>query len=91
MLIGRISVAILPLIMHFTTAIRFFPPWNGLKLSIRPGLKSAIFLFGSYTKAMSPLLHVSKPFSFLCLKCSCNCNKCSLLQQFLKSTKILIK
>ena len=75
LLIGRFSVTILPLIMHFTTTIRFFPSWDGLKLSIIPVLKSALFLFGSYNKTMSPLSHISKPFSFLYLKCSRNCNK----------------
>ena len=43
LLVGRNSVVILPLIMHFTIAIRFFPSWNGLKFSIIPVLKSALF------------------------------------------------
>ena len=88
LLIGRVSVAILPLIMHFTTAIRFFPSSNGLKFAIIPVLKFALFLFGSYTKTMSPLLHVSRSFSFLYLKCSPSCSKYSLFQRFQKSTKI---
>ena len=81
LLIGRGSVSIPPLIMHFKTAICFFPSWDGLKLSIIPVLKYVLFLFGSYTKTMSPLLHLSKPFSFLCLKRSPNCNKYSSFQQ----------
>ena len=36
LLIGRVSVAILPLIMHMTTAICFFPSRNGLKFSSIP-------------------------------------------------------
>ena len=47
--------------------------------------------FGSHTKTKSLLLHVSQLFSFLYLKCSPNCNKYSLFQRFLKSTKILLK
>ena len=35
-----VIVAILPLIIHFTTAIRVFPSWNGLNLTV---LKSAHF------------------------------------------------
>ena len=58
LLIGHVSVTMVPLIMHFTTAICFFPSWHGLKFSIIPVLKSP-FLFGSYTKITSPLLHVS--------------------------------
>ena len=81
LLIGRGSVLIPPLIMHFKTAIYFFPSWDGLKLSIIPVLKYVLFLLGSYIKIMSPLLHLSKPFSFLYLKCSRNCNKYSLFQQ----------
>ena len=53
--------------------------------------KICSFLFGSHRKIMLPLLHVSQPFSFLYLKCSPNCNKYSLFQRFLKSTKILVK
>ena len=44
LLIDRVSVANLPLIMYLTTAICFFPSWNGLKFSIIPVLKSAFFL-----------------------------------------------
>ena len=48
-----------------------------------PVLKSTLFC----------LVHTPKhkPFSFLCLKCSHSCNKYSLFQRFLKSTKILLK
>ena len=53
--------------------------------------KTCSFLFGSHAKTKSLLLHVSQPFSFLYLKCSPNCNKYSLFQRFLKSTKILLK
>ena len=91
LLIGLISVAILPLIKDFTTAIYFFPSWDDLKLSIIPVLKSALFLVGSYTKTMAPLVHISKPFLFLRLKCSDHCNKYSLFQRFLKLSKILLK
>ena len=43
LLIDRVGVTILPLIMHFTTAIRFFPSWNGLKFSVILVLKFALF------------------------------------------------
>ena len=46
-------------------AIRVLLSWNSFKLSIVPVLKSALFLFDSYTKRTSPLLHVSEPFSIL--------------------------
>ena len=46
-------------------AIRVLLSWNSLKFSIVPVLKSALFLFDSYTKTTSPLLHVSEPFSIL--------------------------
>ena len=59
-----VIVAILPLIMHLLTLIRVFPSWNGLKFSFIPLLKSALFLFGSYTNKISSLLYVSKTFGF---------------------------
>ena len=44
LLTGHVSVGILPLIVYLMTAICFFPSLNGLKFSIIPVLKSAIFL-----------------------------------------------
>ena len=50
LLIGRISVAILPLIMHFTTAICFFPFLDGQKFSIIHVLTSAFFVWFMHKK-----------------------------------------
>ena len=79
LLICHVIVIILPLFMHFVTTIRFLS-WDYLK--------SDRYLFRSYTKSLSPLLHLSKTLSFLRLKCSRNCNKFSLFWRFLKLNKI---
>ena len=47
LLIAHVSVGIIPLIMHFTTAVRFFLSCDDLKFSIMPDVKFAVFLVGS--------------------------------------------
>ena len=90
-LICCVNVRIFPFIMYFTTATRFCASRNGLKFSTLAVLKCALFFVWFTQKKNVPLSHVSQPFSFLYLKCSPNCNKYSLYQRFLKSTKILVK
>ena len=89
--IGRVIVTILPLIMHITTAICLFPFWNGLKFSIIPVLKSALFCLFHIEKQYHLYCIYINLFSFLYLRCSPNSNQYSLFQRFLKSTKILLK
>ena len=45
LLIGRVNVKIIPLIIHFPTAIHLFSSQNGLKLSIIPVSKFPYFVW----------------------------------------------
>ena len=51
--------------------------------------KICSFLFVSYTKTKSLLLHVSQPFLFLYLKCSPNCNKYSSQPTFQRRINVV--
>ena len=51
--------------------------------------KICSFLFVSYTKTISLLLHVSQPFLFLYLKCSPNCNKYSSQPTFQRRINVV--
>ena len=51
--------------------------------------KICSFLFVSYTKTISLLLHVSQPFLCLYLKCSPNCNKYSSQPTFQRRINVV--
>ena len=90
LLIGRVSVAVLLLIMHLTTAIFCLSILEWLRIVNYTCFK--INVFPVWFKHKNNIVFiVSKPFLFLYLKCSPNCSKYSLIQQCLKSTKIWFK